>query len=224
MKKIWIRFTAFMNSRIDYSQGPGGMVQQWRAARMKVFLDSVRPPSGARIIDLGGTPWMWELIDHDFDVTLVNLTNEFAANLPDKTCYHYVEGDATNLRDQYADNHFDVVFSNSVIEHVGDAAHQASFASEVKRLAPAYWIQTPSDHFPIEPHTHIPYYFKLPKAVTDRLIKSWRKELPVWTEMIEGTTVLPRKRMVELFPEASMFTERKFGFEKSYAAFRSANR
>jgi len=53
---------------------------------------------------------------------------------------------------------FDAVYSNSTIEHVGDESRQALFAAAVRRLAPAYWVQTPSSHFPIEIHTGVSLY------------------------------------------------------------------
>ena len=44
---------------------------------------------------------------------------------------------ATAGRFPSADGAFDIVFSNSVIEHVGDAASQARFAREVMRVGRA---------------------------------------------------------------------------------------
>jgi trans-aconitate methyltransferase len=218
MQQYWTRFNVYLINAANQTAGSDNWVRQWRSQRMQQFLDAVNPPRNARIIDLGGTSWLWELIDHDFDLTLVNLHHP-ADTSPQKPCYHYVQGDATDLKSTFANQAFDVVFSNSVIEHVGDETRQRAFADEVKRLAPAYWVQTPSNHFPIEPHTHVPFYWQLPEFVKSQLKRSWRKELPEWTDMIEGTRVLTRQQMTDLFPEASLFIERKLGFEKSYAVF-----
>jgi hypothetical protein len=146
---------------------------------MKNFLSLVKPPNRARIIDLGGSPYMWQLIDHDFNVTLVNLPSKLP---PTKrpSGFTFVEGDATNLSNLFEDKSFEIVYANSVIEHVGDEQKQAAFAAEVYRLANSYWVQTPSDRCPIEPHTGIPYYWKLPKwfvlAYTARGKKTARVE------------------------------------------------
>ena len=56
------------------------------------------------------------------------------------------------------DNEFDIVFSNSVIEHVGDFWKQKLFSSEIQRVGKRYFVQTPSFWFPYEPHTLIPFY------------------------------------------------------------------
>jgi Methyltransferase domain len=195
------------------------VVKSWRAQRMKSFLSLVQPPKQARILDLGGTPYMWQLFDNDFKVTLVNLPGTFTQT--DRlNRFTLVEGDATNLSNLFEDKSFDIVFSNSVIEHVGDEEKQAAFAAEVKRLAHAYWVQTPSDRFPLEPHTGVLFYWKLPQWVRDRLIRSWEQKLPAWTEAIKHTGVLSRKQMTQLFPDAHIYIERKFAFEKSYTAYR----
>ncbi|MFB2983473.1 class I SAM-dependent methyltransferase [Microseira sp. BLCC-F43] len=195
------------------------IVQAWRRQRMASFLDLVKPPKQALILDLGGTPYMWQLFDHDFEIALVNLPGSFNSTNPVKNIT-FVEGDATDLSRIFKDKYFDVVFSNSVIEHVGNEQKQAAFAAEVHRLAKAYWIQTPSDRCPIECHTGMPYYWKLPNWVRDRLMRSWEEKLPAWAEFIKQTRVLSRQRMHQLFPDAEMYVERQFLFEKSYSAYR----
>ncbi|MEO1184724.1 MAG: methyltransferase domain-containing protein, partial [Cyanobacteria bacterium J06636_27] len=180
----------------------------------------VKPPSGAKIIDLGGHLPMWQWIDHDFEVTLVNLPGSYKSTGKFGK-YNLVEGDATNLSDTFPDKSFDVVFSNSVIEHVGDESKQADFASEVMRLGKAYWVQTPSNIWPIEPHTGVIGYWLLPQFVRQSLHKSWEKKLPVWTEMVRSTRVLSMKRMRQLFPDSKFYVERKFLLEKSYAAYKT---
>jgi hypothetical protein len=197
-------------------------IARWRRARVRAFEDLVKPPPQARIIDLGGTFHMWNLINHDYHVTLVNLpgsyTDEQWRACPPQ--YELVEADACDLTDMFADQSFDVVFSNSVIEHVGDESRQEAFAREVQRLAPAYWVQTPSDAFPIEAHTGVPFYWKLPEGVRLTLERRWYEKLPAWAESIRETRVLSRQRMEELFPGASVYIERKLLFEKSYACYR----
>jgi len=197
-------------------------VARWRAVRMEAFQNLVRPPAKARIIDLGGTTHMWKLVPHDYHVTLVNLPGSYSEEerrtRPDNV--EFIEGDACDLGARFQDGAFDVVFSNSVIEHVGDHPRRAAFAREVKRLGRAYWIQTPSDRFPIEAHTGVPYYFRLPEFAREALVARWEKKLPAWTEFIRGTCVVSRAEMQELFPRSELYLERKLLLEKSYAVYR----
>lgn len=198
-------------------ESPYSPTRRWRMRRLDAFRDLVRPPAGARIIDLGGTPYMWELFDHDFHVTLVNLPGTVKGDIPPR--YEWVEADACELDDVFPDGAFDVVFSNSVIEHVGDEERQAAFAAQVRRLAPAHWVQTPSRRFPIEAHTGVPFYWQRSQGSRDRRMTRWQRDLREWADMIAETRVLSTPRMRELFPDSWIWRERLLGLEKSITAY-----
>jgi hypothetical protein len=184
---------------------------------MRAMLRVVGPPPRARIVDLGGTPYIWRLFDHDFHVTLVNLQRQYDLVAGREEA---VIADACDLREVFADLSFDLVFSNSAIEHVGDASRRRSFAAEVCRLAPAYWIQTPSSRFPVECHTGIPFYWHLPGWTKGWISRSRRRAIPEWDESVQGTTVVHEEEVRRLFPDAFFYREYLLGFEKSYSAFR----
>lgn len=196
-----------------------------RRKRMEQFIARVHPPSGARILDVGGTEELWHLIDHDFDVTILNLPegqSESGTPPRERRRYLHVFGDATALdTDQYPDHCYDVVFCNSVIEHVGSDSNQAALAHHVMRLAPAFWVQTPSNRFPLEPHTGVPFYWQLPRIARERLHQRWQRNAPNWFKMVRNTRVLSRARLTELFPGNQLFVERVSMMEKSYAVYRS---
>ena len=176
--------------------------------------------AGDRVLDLGGTCSIWQYVETPLDVTIVNLPGVDKQVLPDSHHrFHLVVGDATDMP-EYRDNQFDVVFSNSVIEHVGGEERRAAFAREVRRLAPRYFVQTPSVWFPLEAHTGIPFWWALPQSVRRRAIERWRAKLPAWTEMVEGTTVIARDQLQAYFPDGAIITERVMGIPKSYAAYR----
>jgi Methyltransferase domain len=185
---------------------------------MQAMLDLMHLPPQSRIIDLGGTEENWRLIDHDFHVTLVNLPGSHPP-VSDPLHYSSIDGDACDLGALFEDNSFDAVFSNSVIEHVGDEERQARFAAETHRLAPAYWIQTPSTLSPIEPHTGIPFYWSLPHFLREAILSSWHRRFPGWVVMLRETRVLSRRRMQELFPDSRIYVERILGIEKSYTLY-----
>ena len=209
-----------MNTHSALMGAAAGRRQSWRRRRMRDMLDRVRPPAGARVVDLGGTEENWALIDHDFHVTLVNLPDPGLGTPTDPDRYTKMDGDATDLRETFPDDSFDLVFSNSTIEHVGDEAKQERFAAEVRRLAPAYWVQTPSRSSLIEPHTGIPLYWDLPRAAREAILANWDRQFPGWVVMLRETRVLTRKRMEDLFPGAEVYVERVLGLEKSYSTYK----
>jgi SAM-dependent methyltransferase len=61
----------------------------------------------------------------------------------------------------FADGEFDLVYCNSVIEHV-PPARRAAFATELRRVGRGWYVQTPARSFPIEPHALLPFAHWLP--------------------------------------------------------------
>lgn len=98
-----------------------------RAKRMGEFEQMMGLREGMSVLDLGGTTRLWKHIRTPLHVTILNRDTQPI----DETQYghhHFtiVRGDATRV--DYPDQSFDLVFSNSVIEHVGDSAKQKAFA------------------------------------------------------------------------------------------------
>jgi hypothetical protein len=195
-----------------------------RGSRMAKFEEIFGLTPGTRIIDLGGTSAIWDLVKTPLNITIVNLPG---ANRKDSVNGHhrltFVEGDATGLH-EYPDNTFDIVFSNSVIEHVGGEANELKFAREARRLAPSYFVQTPSVCFPIEAHTGIPFWWAIPHSIRSRVQRRWQETLPEWNEMVAGTTVVRRRQLQRYFPDGVIRTERVLGIPKSYYVYRIAKR
>jgi hypothetical protein len=186
---------------------------------MDVFIRSMGLTPHTRILDLGGHPKIWQQVEFPLDITLLNLPGGFDTDVdvsPHRV--RYVEGDACDVS-EFDRGDFDLIYSNSVIEHVGPEHRQQAFASEVRRLGTRYWVQTPSKWFPIEAHCGMPLWWFYPEHVRESFIERWRKSLPAWTEMVEGTRVLHLDHLRDLFPGASTYTEWMFGFPKSYAMY-----
>ena len=189
-----------------------------RAKRMAAFEQELRLAPGTRILDLGGEALIWSGVKTPLHITLLNLPGNNAP-LPQESIHtlESVEGDGCHV-DAFASRSFDILFSNSTIEHVGPEARQEAFAREARRLGRAYWVQTPSIWFPIEAHTGMPFWFLWPKRIRDHFIRSWTKNIPTFGSYIAETRVLSKRRMKELFPEATIGVERYFCFTKSYVA------
>ena len=76
------------------------------------------------------------------------MLNEFA----EESHAEVIVGDACDPPPSLMREHFDLVFSNSVIEHVGGHSRRERFADAVRSLGTHFWVQTPYRYFPIEPH------------------------------------------------------------------------
>lgn len=185
---------------------------------MQMYLETMRVREGTSVLDLGGQPMIWDTVPVRMDLTILNLPGAARVEHRSHHATRYVEGDACQV-EGFEEHSFDIVFSNSVIEHVGDSHKQSDFAREVRRLGKSYWVQTPSKWFPIEAHCGMPFWWFYPAAVRRYLIKRWREKLPAWTQMVAETTVLTKRDLTRLFPEAQILVERSFGFPKSYVAY-----
>jgi SAM-dependent methyltransferase len=72
----------------------------------------------------------------------------------------------------FPDNHFDISYSNAVIEHVGKRNAQLQFLREVYRVARRGYLTTPNRYFPVEVHSRIPLlHILLRKSWFDRLLR-----------------------------------------------------
>jgi hypothetical protein len=193
-----------------------------RTLRSKLFVERMGLRPEMRVVDFGGTPALWELVETPLDITMINLEYETKFDPIKYKSHHkltFAIGDVCNL--EHDSNSFDLAFSNSVIEHVGDDQRQQAFADNIRRLAPRYWVQTPAKWFPIEAHTGMPFWWFYPDRLRAKLIASWRDKLPAWTEMVEGTRLVERSQLTSLFPDGRLLTERSLGITKSYIAYRS---
>src|SRR2546423_1951575 len=105
----------------------------FRRRRMARFVHEMQPGSETTILDVGGHPTTWDIEPRtQAKITILNI--EARSESEKKryaSFYTFVTGDGTRL--PYQDKAFDIVFSNSVIEHVGGYEKQATFAAEILR-------------------------------------------------------------------------------------------
>jgi len=186
---------------------------RFRQARMRKFLELVPSGRKMRILDLGGTAAYWRALpglyrQRDVEITILNLDGEPTVD------ENLIVGNGDACAVDYPDLSFDVVHSNSVIEHVGDWAKIEAMAAEVRRLAPAYFIQTPNYWFPIEPHYRLPAVQWLPPAIRRRVVR----------DDPDRIRLLTARNMRDLFPDADLWRERLGGLTKSLVAIRRGDR
>jgi hypothetical protein len=164
-----------------------------------------------RVLDVGGSPTMWDLCPIQPQVTLLNI-QAYETDLPS------VVADA--LRIPIRDGSFDVVFSNSLIEHLPPKSWR-DFADECRRVGTHLWVQAPNQHFPIEPHLMTPLIHWLPRGWQHRLAR-WSVRALVASEDPQAIVRLadeihmptPRQ-MRALFPGTHLVIERWLGLPKS---------
>ena len=229
----------FYQKFLNYDD-PNSFVAKQRQKRSEFFSalmesKSIAGVSGIRILDIGGRQNYWERVDfykknskRIKEIVLINIENNINETDPrfrviDGTDpkFKAVLGDGRNMA-QYKNQEFDVVFSNSVIEHVGDLTDQQCMANEAMRVGKRYFIQTPNRHFPIEPHFTILFFQYFPDWLK---LLALRKEKLKWADeqaFVESVThirLISKKEMIALFPKAKIYEEKVFGITKSFIAY-----
>ena len=207
---------------------PHNLRNRFRRNRMRKFLELVAPLRGkgtVRIVDLGGTAHYWRALPalygaDDVEITILNLGAAEArdANLTIRA------GDACNV--DFPDMAFDIVHSNSVIEHVGRWPEMQRMAAEVRRLAPAHFVQTPNFWFPLEPHYRLPLVQFLPERARafaiEKLDRFPSGEDNDGLTEVRKTVLIGPRQMRALFPDSEIWRERFAGLAKSLVAIRRA--
>lgn len=199
-------------------------MRYFRRKRMRRFEETFAIGANTKVLDVGGTPLNWTLARVRPRLTIVNMprAKENAGDPAD-----WVSADGRML--PFPDQSFDVVFSNSVIEHVGDSASQRQFAAEIARVGRGYWVQTPNRRFPIEPHLLMPFVHYLPGrwqaaivrrfTIWELLAKPGREEKDFYIEhYLRDVRLLEEDDLRGMFPGARLLRERFLGMTKSLIA------
>ena len=200
----------------------------WRKRRFELFLRLLRPSSSDILLDVGGYPESWTAYPQP--VKRIDTLNIHEVSWPPENAPNHniktLVGDGCSLT--MTAQSYDIVFSNSVIEHVGSPECHQQFASEVRRVAKALWVQTPAYECPIEPHYLAPFIHYLPCSLQKRIVRwctlwGWI-ERPTQEQidfMVETTHLLRKSEMQRLFPDCEIITEHMLWvIPKSYIAIR----
>lgn len=199
----------------------------FRGKRFALFQQTIQPSPADTMLDLGGYAHYWtnfEPFAGRIDVLNIHEHEFDSDGFPDHNI-HTAIGNGCDL--DLADDSYDIVHSNSVIEHVGDYEAQKAFASEARRVAKKLWVQTPAKEFFFEPHLLTPFIHWLPQKQRERFVRFtlWAlitrpgKEAAV--AMAKEIQLLNHDQMVELFPDCEIRREKVLGMTKSYIAVRS---
>lgn len=204
-----------------------GVRDSWSVQRRELrarWLSETFPDLAAMsVIDLGGLVETW--LRAPVRPKHVHVLNRARPALAVPEWVEVTYGDACALPDHIASRRYDLVFSNSVIEHVGGHERRLRFAEAVHLLAETHWIQTPYRFFPVEPHWMLPGMQFLPTAVQVAVAHRWplsddadRRHA---TKNVLWTELLDRTQMRHYFPDSTLRAERLFGLTKSLIAYRA---
>lgn len=144
------------------------------------FLQSTRIAPAETLLDVGVTSertyeasnYVEAWYPHKDRITAVGIDDaSFLEELYPGMKFHRASG----LDLPFSAASFDVVHSSAVLEHVGSAADQRRFITELCRVARrAVFLTTPNRWFPVEFHTVLPLVHWLPKSTFRRLLRGTR--------------------------------------------------
>jgi hypothetical protein len=212
-------------SSIADHRRPTSLAARLRAQRLGFFRSLLdRVPRPATILDVGGTADFWKrsgLADDGIKVVLLNVQRDMI----DDPRFESIVGDARDLG-AFGSDQIDVVYSNSVIEHVGTFDDQRRMANEVRRVAKRYFVQTPNAWFPIEPHFLVPGFQFMPIDMRAFLLRQSRlgwvpreRDRLRAKEVVSSVRLMAEREVIAVFPEAALYRERVLGMTKSIIAY-----
>lgn len=227
-----------MFSRPD-NNNPDSWSSRFRKKRFKSIENMIRSLQSSKekvkILDVGGRRDYWNLLSSEMKskvcISIINYNNEFKSEsaVNESIDVKYMEGDGCNMP-EFEDQSFDLVHSNSVIEHVGSLQRMADFADEVRRVGNTYYIQTPYLWFPIEPHYGLPFVHWLPGPTRAGLLSRYKlgyggraRDYRTALMTADHTQIVDKKLMRELFPDGTLVKERFALMTKSLIMMRVSN-
>ena len=117
---------------------------------------------------------------------------------------------------------FDLVFSNSLIEHVGGHQRRLRLAELITASATRYWVQTPYRYCPVEQHFVVPGMQFLPLGTRAAIAARWhagpRRRIRTRRARWWSGSNCRHPAAAQLFPQARIEIERLGGVPKSIIA------
>jgi hypothetical protein len=200
------------------------LAERMRLRRWELIRKHLPEIPEMKVLDLGGTALWWLRAPvRPRHVTIVNLDRTQEAEAPWAT---FISGDACHADRLISFQRFDLVFSNSLIEHVGGHKARSELSHVIRSLAPRYLVQTPYRYFPIEPHWIFPGMQFLPLHVRGRIAPRWPLgHTRGWTQSqalseVMFTELIGATEMRTYFPDGQLHWELFFGLRKSMIVIR----
>lgn len=205
-------------------ENPLSLSARARSRRWQRFLETFPRLDEMNVLDLGGTPEYWARAPaRPTHVTTLNL-HASATTEPWITSR---QGDACAPPRDVLASTFDLVVSNSLIEHVGGHVQRQRLADVIHSMAKRHWIQTPYRYFPVEPHWLFPGLQFLPFAIRVGVTRTWPighrhiTDQEAAIASVHEVDLIGAKQMKSYFPNSVLWFERFAGIPKSLVAIRA---
>lgn len=204
-----------------------------RSALLRQRLGGIKRP--VRVVDLGGTRGMWDRWGFSAsDGLLITLANNHEYDrvgrdekVEDAGYFMRENVDIRSLDPSYYER-FDLVFSNSMLEHLYDRKHQQLVARSIVACGKPYFIQVPNRNSIVDPHfPHplVPFFGAWPRSLQARALclsglRGGKRMPSVESALkrLENYVPLARSDLTDLFPNARIYTERLAGIPMSLVA------
>lgn len=195
-----------------------------RRKRARQILEIFPSFNAATVLDVGGSRHYWEKMQGILEPQSLKIINigdngQSVSETGGKSKFSIELYDGVTL--PYANQSFDIVMCNSVIEHVALDARRA-LVEEIRRVGRSYIIQTPAQSFPIEPHFVTPFIHWLPRrlgriasilTVYAMLTRASKTHIYAYFDEIR---LLTKSELLGYAPEARLVRERVLGLTKSF--------
>ena len=192
-----------------------------RKKMLYMLFQMYSPKESDRVLDLGASPdeslMESNLFDKEYPykdmITVASI--EDCSNIVDKySLKEFVKLDGSNKL-PFADNEFDLLHCNAVLEHVGKE-NQEFFINECLRVSKKIFLTTPNRFFPIEMHSFIPLLHWLPWPIFQFFVKKLSKNGEFWSKS-ENLFLLSSKDLASFKTNSSIRVSyiRTFGFKSN---------
>ena len=191
-------------------------------------------PRPLRVVDLGGGAAMWRrwgiTAADDLKITLVNPHESDTTGRVTLDGLPFInerEADATELTPEDL-RAFDLVFSNSMFEHLSSREQQVRLARTIIDSGRPYFVQVPNKASPVDPHfphPAVPFFAMYPREIQARLLTLHgfgggrrARSIEDAYDRLGHYFPLGRTDVRRLFPTAQIQTERNLGLPMSLVA------
>jgi ubiquinone/menaquinone biosynthesis C-methylase UbiE len=197
------------------------MHRRSREQKYRLFLQLLRPTPQMRILNVGasgthiGLPEQLEsFYEHRSQITGGGIS--FADVQDYRDSFSGVQAivfDGCAL--PFADQSFDIVYSNAVLEHLPGDESVERFAAEVQRVGKGWFVTTPNFWYPVDPHYHLPFVQLLRETAQRSLVKRLGKT------PYEHLRLLTAKQLRRLFPGGEVVGCRVTFYPETLIAYRT---